>query len=93
MEDFTDARLDHPQTPVPPRSEPIPLVRVKGSHREIGRQIGEDRAEQVRHSVENARTLLAQTYSSLELTWEAQSSSHANISPLPRSAIRNMSMS
>ena len=26
--------------------------------------------EQVRHSVENARTLLDQTYDSLELTWE-----------------------
>lgn len=48
----------------------MPLVRVRGSHREIGRQIGEACAEQVRHSVENARSLVEQTYQSLELTWE-----------------------
>lgn len=49
---------------------PPPLVRVKGTHREIGRQLGEACCDQVRHSVENARILLDQTYSSLELTWE-----------------------
>ncbi|OGO37446.1 MAG: hypothetical protein A2W35_16320 [Chloroflexi bacterium RBG_16_57_11] len=70
MEDITPAEIDNLQMPVHPRSEPLPMVRVAGSHREIGRQIGEDRADQVRHSVENARTLLDQTYDSLELTWE-----------------------
>lgn len=49
---------------------PPPMVRVQGSHREIGRQLGEACCEQVRHSVENARLLLEQTYSSLELTWD-----------------------
>jgi isopenicillin-N N-acyltransferase-like protein len=49
---------------------PVPLVRVRGSHREIGRQIGEACAEQVRRSVKNARSLVEQTYHNLELTWE-----------------------
>ncbi len=49
---------------------PPPLIKVKGNHREIGRQIGEACAEQIRRSVENARSLLDQTYDTLELTWE-----------------------
>jgi isopenicillin-N N-acyltransferase-like protein len=52
------------------RSAPPPLVRVKGTHREIGRQIGEACCEQVRHSIANARLLLEQTYDSIELTWD-----------------------
>jgi isopenicillin-N N-acyltransferase-like protein len=55
---------------VPVHPNPPPLIRVKGSHREIGRQLGEAIAPQVRHSVENARTLIDATYSTLELTWE-----------------------
>lgn len=51
-------------------ASPPPLIKVKGSHREIGQQIGEACAEQIRHSVENARSLLEQTYDTLELTWE-----------------------
>jgi len=47
-----------------------PLIEVSGTHREIGRQIGEARREQVRHSVENARALIDQSYGALELTWE-----------------------
>ncbi len=46
--------LAHPQPP--------PLVSVKGSHRAIGRQIGEACAEQVRRSVANTQALIAQTY-------------------------------
>ena len=53
-----------PSHPTPP-----PLVRVAGSHRDMGRQIGEACAEQVRHSIENARRLLERTYEKLELTW------------------------
>lgn len=49
---------------------PVPIVHVAGSHREIGRQIGEACAVQVRHSLENARVLLASTYDVLQLTWE-----------------------
>jgi len=36
----------------------------------MGRQIGEACTTQVRHSVENARRLLASAYEQLELTWE-----------------------
>ncbi|GJQ52697.1 MAG: hypothetical protein HS124_08340 [Anaerolineales bacterium] len=49
---------------------PPPLIEVTGTHREMGRQIGEARREQVRHSIENARSLIDQSYSVLELTWE-----------------------
>ncbi len=49
---------------------PPPLVEIYGTHREMGRQIGEARREQVRHSVENARLLIAAAYDTLELTWE-----------------------
>lgn len=49
---------------------PPPLVRISGTHREMGRQIGESRREGVQHSIENARKLIEQAYSELELTWE-----------------------
>jgi isopenicillin-N N-acyltransferase-like protein len=45
------------------------LVRVSGSHREIGRQIGEACKKQVQHGVENGRSLVADAYEQLELTW------------------------
>lgn len=48
---------------------PIPLVTVRGNHREIGQQIGESCREQVRHSIENARSLLASAYDELQLDW------------------------
>jgi isopenicillin-N N-acyltransferase-like protein len=47
-----------------------PLVRVGGTHREIGRQIGEACSAQVRHSIEDARKLVEDTYDTLELTWD-----------------------
>lgn len=49
---------------------PPPFIKVKGSHRQIGRQIGEACIQQVRHSLENARNLIESTYDVLELTWE-----------------------
>ena len=49
---------------------PPPLIEVSGTPREMGRQIGEARREQVQHSVENARALIAQSFSTLQLTWE-----------------------
>jgi isopenicillin-N N-acyltransferase-like protein len=50
---------------------------VSGSNREIGRGIGEACRGQVRHSIENARKLLDDTYEQLQLTWEgAQIQSH-----------------
>ncbi len=54
----------------PAHATPPPLVRVKGTHREMGQQIGETCKKQVRHSVENARVLLDSAYDKLELTWE-----------------------
>jgi isopenicillin-N N-acyltransferase-like protein len=58
------------ENPALPRGNQAPLIEVKGSHREIGRQFGEACREQVRHSLENARKLLDSTYTDLELTWE-----------------------
>ena len=49
---------------------PPPLIRVKGTHREIGRQIGEVCQNQVLHSLENARAMIDSAYSVLELTLE-----------------------
>jgi isopenicillin-N N-acyltransferase-like protein len=58
-------------------SRPLPLIVVKGTHREIGRQIGEACKEQARHSIESARKMLDDTYEQLQLTWEgAQNQSH-----------------
>jgi isopenicillin-N N-acyltransferase-like protein len=56
------AKLAHP--------DPPPLVRVSGTHRQMGRQIGEACAEQVRHSIQNACMLLEASYDFLQLTWE-----------------------
>jgi isopenicillin-N N-acyltransferase-like protein len=50
--------------------DPPPLIRVSGSHAEIGRQIGEAMREQVRRSVKNARTLIESAYDQLLLDWE-----------------------
>jgi isopenicillin-N N-acyltransferase-like protein len=55
---------------IPLHPNPPPLIRVSGSHREIGRQIGEACSRQVRQSIANATSLLASAYDQLELTWE-----------------------
>jgi isopenicillin-N N-acyltransferase-like protein len=54
----------------PLRSSPVPLVRARGTHLQIGQQIGEAMAEQVRHSIYSARKLIDESYSTLELNWE-----------------------
>ena len=56
------------ETPIHPN--PLTLVRVSGTHREMGRQIGEARRENVQRSIENARKLLDEAYNELELTWD-----------------------
>jgi len=56
------------KTPLHPN--PPPLIRVSGTHREIGRQIGEACTPQVLHGLENARQLFEDSYEQLELTWE-----------------------
>lgn len=51
-------------------SIPPPLVKVRGTHREMGRQIGEFAKYQIVHSLDNARELIHSTYSVLELNWD-----------------------
>jgi isopenicillin-N N-acyltransferase like protein len=59
-----------PEAKPPIHPNPPPLVRVSGTHREMGRQIGEACRKQVQHSIENGRKMMADSYSQLELTWE-----------------------
>ncbi len=54
----------------PLHPNPPPLVKVSGTHREMGRQIGEACRKQVQHGIENSRELVSDAYSQLELTWE-----------------------
>lgn len=54
----------------PLHPNPPPLIRVSGTHREIGRQIGEACTPQVLHGLENAKKLFEDSYEQLELTWE-----------------------
>ncbi|GAB4421768.1 MAG: hypothetical protein Kow002_10880 [Anaerolineales bacterium] len=54
----------------PFHNKPAPIVYVSGTHREMGQQIGETRRENIKHSIENARKLLAEAHNELELTWE-----------------------
>lgn len=48
----------------------IPIIYLKGNHREIGRQFGEACRTEVRHSIENAKKLVAATVPQLQLNWE-----------------------
>ncbi|HET7143597.1 MAG TPA: C45 family peptidase [Anaerolineales bacterium] len=54
----------------PAHNTPPPIIEISGTHREMGRQIGEATREQVQHSVANARMLIDDAYGSLELTWQ-----------------------
>ena len=58
-----------PEIKPPLHPNPPPLVSVSGTHREMGRQIGEACRKQVQHGVENGRNLVADAYQQLELTW------------------------
>ena len=64
----TEYQADLPAAPLHP--DPPPLVRVSGTHREMGHQIGEACAEQVHHSIQNACKLLEASNDYLQLTWE-----------------------
>ncbi len=48
----------------------IPIIHVQGSHYEIGKQIGEGMRPQIKHGVENAKTLIDKAYDQLQLTWD-----------------------
>jgi len=49
---------------------PPALVKVRGSHYEMGRQIGQACAGAVQHSIVNAHTLLEGSFATIQLTWE-----------------------
>ena len=49
--------------------DPIPMIKVQGSHREMGRQIGEAFQEQIHHHINNTHTLIDASFTTLELTW------------------------
>ncbi len=51
-------------------NQPMPLIRIYGSHRQMGRQIGEACRDQIHHSIANANQLLADAFERLQLTWE-----------------------
>ena len=51
--------------------DPMPIVTVKGSHREMGQQIGEAFKEQIRHHLNNAHVLIDASFNTLELTWNS----------------------
>lgn len=51
-------------------TSPAPIIYVKGSHKEIGQQIGEACRHQVQHSVQSTKALIAETYNHLQLDWE-----------------------
>lgn len=48
----------------------IPLIEVKGNHKEIGQQIGEACRPQIQHSIENAKKLVDTAYDEIQLTWD-----------------------
>ncbi len=50
-----------------PRS--LPLVRVRGSYRQMGRQIGEAMAPAVRRMVDTYKQAVSDAYDKLEMTW------------------------
>jgi isopenicillin-N N-acyltransferase-like protein len=52
------------------QTKTLPFLQVAGTHREIGRQIGETFRLNVAHSIENARNLLASAYDTLQLDWD-----------------------
>jgi isopenicillin-N N-acyltransferase-like protein len=50
-------------------TDPVPMIKVKGSHRQMGQQIGEACSNQVRHCVENAHVMIDDTYDYIALDW------------------------
>jgi isopenicillin-N N-acyltransferase-like protein len=48
----------------------LPLIKVYGSHYQMGCQIGESFREQVAHSIDNARRLLEDACDQLQLNWD-----------------------
>jgi isopenicillin-N N-acyltransferase-like protein len=67
----------------------VPIVNVHGTHYEMGCQIGEDRREQIHHSLQNARDLIQGTYNYLELTWEGATIQARKYMPFAEEAYPN----
>ncbi len=57
-----------PNTPA--HTTPPPLIEIAGTHREMGRQIGEAMRPQIANSIANAHVLIDAAYNDLELSWE-----------------------
>ncbi len=68
MEAYTPADYQHSDLIVHPN--PPPLIRVSGSFREMGRQIGEAMRPAVQHGIDSAKKLIESAYDELQLTWE-----------------------
>jgi isopenicillin-N N-acyltransferase-like protein len=64
------SNTNNTQVKIPLHPNPPPLIKISGTHRELGRQIGEAFPRQIKHSLENAHKLLSDAYEQLELTWE-----------------------
>jgi isopenicillin-N N-acyltransferase-like protein len=65
---FMNLEINIPNQFVHPN--PISLIKVKGTHREIGQQIGEAYREQIQHHLQNTKELINCTYATLELDWD-----------------------
>jgi isopenicillin-N N-acyltransferase-like protein len=50
--------------------DPMPIIKVAGSHREIGRQIGEATRAQVEHSIVDAHLMIDEASDQLQLDWK-----------------------
>jgi len=53
-----------------PQYPQLPIIHVSGSHRQMGRQIGEAFAEQVKHGISNGHDFLDDAFEKLQLTWD-----------------------
>lgn len=51
-------------------TDPLPMINIKGTHHEMGCQIGEAFREKIRHHLQNTRELIDSAYETLELDWD-----------------------
>jgi isopenicillin-N N-acyltransferase like protein len=53
-----------------PMGRVLKLVEIHGTHHQMGQQMGEACRDQIAHSIEDARQLLADAYEQIQLTWQ-----------------------
>jgi isopenicillin-N N-acyltransferase-like protein len=70
MSTLTPPPPAQPILPSEVHAAPPPLIRVRGSHRAIGRQIGETCSDQVRQSIVKACNLIDSIYEYILLDWD-----------------------